>query len=78
MATDLEFDFPIIPPWRERYAPDVTTNHETVFSLLLPEPRPPRLNPEEHSEYRWLPKQQAIALASSWTNREAIAELVAK
>lgn len=77
-ATDLEFTFPIVPPWRERYAPDATTNHETVFSLLLPAPRAPRLDPAEHSEYRWLPKEEAIALASSWTNRDAIRRLVAE
>ena len=76
-ATDLEFTFPIVSPWRACYAPDVATNHETVFSLLLPKPRPPRLNPAEHSAYRWLPKAEAIALASSWTNRDAIRRLVA-
>ena len=75
-TTDLEFTFPIVPPWRERYAPDVTTNHETVFSLLLPAPRAPRLDPAEHSEYRWLPKSEALAMVSSWTNREAIQDLV--
>ncbi len=75
-ATDLMFTFPIVPPWRERYAPDVATNTETVFSLQLESPEAPRLNPREHLEYRWLPKAEAVELASSWTNREAIERLV--
>ncbi|MCK7580476.1 MAG: dihydroneopterin triphosphate diphosphatase [Chromatiales bacterium] len=29
--------FPILPPWRHRYAPDVVENLEHVFRVLLPE-----------------------------------------
>jgi dATP pyrophosphohydrolase len=31
-----------------------------------------RLDPAEHSEYLWLPANRAAALATSWTNRDAI------
>ena len=68
--------FPILPAWRARYAPDVRENLEHVFRLCLPERAAIRLNPAEHSEYQWLPKQEAAARATSWTNRDAILELV--
>lgn len=64
--------FPIVPPWRERYAPGVRENTEYWFALRLPGRRLIRLNPAEHRQYRWLPAVQALRLASSWTNRAAI------
>lgn len=64
--------FPILPAWRARYAPDVAENLEHHFTLELPVPRPVRLNPAEHTEYRWLPRDEAAAQATSWTNAEAI------
>lgn len=68
--------YPIHPAWRERYAPEVHHNLEHVFCLRLPEPRPVALEPAEHAEYRWLPREQAAALVSSDTDREAILALV--
>lgn len=64
--------FPILPAWRTRYAPGAHTNTEHWFALRLPQRRLPRLQADEHSEYRWLPYRQALRLASSWTNRKAI------
>ena len=68
--------FPIIQPWRVRYAPGVHYNREHWFGLWLPARRSVHLNPEEHSEMRWLPFFQAALLASSWTNRNAILQIV--
>lgn len=68
--------FPIVPPWRKRYAPDVDENVEHVFALLLPHSQRVCLNAAEHVEYRWASKSEALDLASSWTNREAIRKLV--
>ncbi len=68
--------FPIIHPWRVRYAPGVHYNREHWFGLWLPARRSVHLNPEEHSEMRWLPFFQAALLASSWTNRNAILQIV--
>ncbi len=65
-------EFSIKPPWRERYAPGTWANQEHWFALKLPGRRLVRLNPEEHSEYSWLPWSRAIQVASSWTNRDAI------
>jgi dATP pyrophosphohydrolase len=64
--------FPIIRAWRERYAPNVCFNREYWFALILERRRLIRLNPREHSEYRWLSVISAQTLATSWTNREAI------
>ena len=64
--------FPILPAWSARYAPGVCFNREHWFALRLPDRRLIRLNPAEHLEYRWLPTARAAALATSWTNRDAI------
>jgi dATP pyrophosphohydrolase len=74
--TGLTNTFPIAPDWRARYAPGVTHNDETVFALQLDSAREVRLNPAEHVSQLWLPREQAAAKASSWTNREAILALV--
>jgi dihydroneopterin triphosphate diphosphatase len=67
--------FPILPPWRRRYAPEVTENLEQVFRVCLPERHPIILNPAEHGEYEWLPRAVAAARVASWTNRDAILAL---
>ena len=67
--------FSILPPWRHRYAPNVTENVEHVFRVWLPERRPIVLNPAEHGEYQWLPRTAAAAKVASWTNRDAILNL---
>ncbi len=64
--------FPIIPPWRARYAPEARYNLEHWFQLLLPGRRTICLNAVEHLQHRWLPALQAARLATSWTNRDAI------
>jgi dATP pyrophosphohydrolase len=68
--------FSILPAWRGRYAPDVTTNLEHVFRLECPGRAVVTLNPREHGSYRWLPREEAAALASSWTNRDALLRFV--
>lgn len=68
--------FPIKPAWRHRYAPQVQENTEYVFRVGLPGRFPIILNPDEHTEYRWLPRQEAAARVSSYTNCEAILQFV--
>lgn len=72
---DIRREFPIVGPWRARYAPEATVNLEHWWQLCLPGRVPVRLSPAEHAEYRWLPVREAAALASSWTNRDAILRL---
>jgi len=68
--------FLILPAWRRRYAPDVTTNLEHVFRVEFPVRPAVILNPREHNSYRWLPCEGAAVLAASWTNREALLRFV--
>ena len=64
--------FEIYSIWRERYAPGVTHNQEHVFFVELAEKVDIQLDPSEHEEYMWLPRDEAIDLAFSYTNQEAI------
>jgi dATP pyrophosphohydrolase len=68
--------FSIHPAWRDRYAPDVTENIEHVFTLQLPGHVDITLNAAEHCRYAWLPRDAAMARASSDTNQAAIARHV--
>jgi dATP pyrophosphohydrolase len=71
-----EVRFPIVPPWRARYAPKVRFNHEHWFLLILPVRRMIRLNRSEHRQYRWMSAAQALNRASSWTNRAIIRDWI--
>ena len=64
--------FPIVPPWRARYAPTVHFNLEHWFLLELPARRTIRVSTREHRQYRWLSAAAAARRATSWTNRKAI------
>lgn len=64
--------FPIVPPWQQRYAPDVTENREYVFYAALAQRCPIVLDPEEHDAWAWLPRLEAARRVWSWTNRAAI------
>ena len=64
--------FRIAPEWRHRYAPGVKENVEHAFALRLPRALAPKLNPAEHRAHRWMPVAEAVAAASSWTDRAAM------
>lgn len=68
--------YPILPPWRARYAPEAAENREYVFLLELAEPCPIRLCPEEHDAVVWLPRLAAAQQVFSYTNREAVLAFV--
>ncbi|MAT65704.1 MAG: dihydroneopterin triphosphate diphosphatase [Gammaproteobacteria bacterium] len=72
----LQSRFPILPPWRERYAPEVSENREYVFAVCYATPPPIRLNPAEHRAWCWLPAAEAAVRAGSVTNRDAIRRLL--
>jgi len=71
----VENRYEIFQRWRSRYAPGVTHNTEHVFSLLVPEPLPVRLEPREHLRYEWLPWTEAAEKVFSWSNADAIRAL---
>jgi dATP pyrophosphohydrolase len=67
--------FPILPAWRDRYAPGTESNLEHWWYLALTAQQPVRLNAAEHKAYLWLPLEQAIDKVASWTNRAALERL---
>jgi dATP pyrophosphohydrolase len=70
--------FPIVPPWRARYAPTERFNHEYWFLLELGSRRTIRLNPKEHRQCRWMQADNAARRATSWTNRKIIREWMSR
>ena len=75
-ATGVVNRFAILPAWRARYAPGVAENLEHVFAVHLPGRVEVRLAPAEHSDWCWLPRAEAVARATSWTDREALKTLI--
>lgn len=67
--------YAIYPHWRHRYAPGVTHNTEHVFGLRVVSRFEPRLDPREHTGWRWLPWRDAADACFSWTNAQAIRRL---
>ena len=71
----LENIYDIYPAWLHRYAPGVTRNTEHVFGLRVPSGQAVRLNPREHTHWRWLPWREAADAVFSPSNAEAILHL---
>jgi dATP pyrophosphohydrolase len=67
--------YDVLPAFGKNYAPGVTRNLEHAFALKLRERASVTLSESEHVQYRWLTAAQAIALASSSTNRAVIQQL---
>jgi len=76
VATGQVNRFPILPAWRARYHPGVSENVEHVFVVQLPARVEVRIDPAEHRAWAWLPREEAIARASSWTDRAALKALL--
>lgn len=68
-------EFEIDPRWRDRYAPGVTTNDEYEYRFRLDSLCDVRIDLSEHAGYCWAPIDEAIEMAWSWTNREALEDL---
>ncbi|NHA16026.1 dihydroneopterin triphosphate diphosphatase [Thioalkalivibrio sp. XN279] len=77
---DLEMNhrFTIAPAWRHKFAPGVSENLEHAFALELPEPAPIRLDAAEHRAFAWLPLDEALSRASSWSNRAALQRIASE
>lgn len=67
--------FPILPEWRERYAPDVSENAEYLWYLEVAAVCDVTLSPTEHTAFRWMGLEEAIETVTSGTNREALERL---
>jgi dATP pyrophosphohydrolase len=68
----IENVYAIYPRYLHRYPPGVTHNTEHVFGLCVPPGCAVALNPREHTEFRWLPWEQAAKACLSRSNAEAI------
>ena len=64
--------YEIYPRWRSRYAPGVTHNTEHLFGLRISDRVVPRLDPREHTSFKWLPYREAADACFSPSNAEAI------
>jgi dihydroneopterin triphosphate diphosphatase len=67
--------YEILPSFGKKYAPGITRNMEHAFALKLLTRVPVALSEHEHLQFRWLLAGEAIALASSSTNRAVIQQL---
>lgn len=68
--------YPIHVAWLAKFAAGTKENTEHVFTWQLPTIDAVRLDPDEHAEYRWLTRDEALKLASSQTDRDAITRFV--
>ena len=67
--------FTIDPRWLHKYPDGVTENLEYEWHYRLPVAIDIAFDPEEHSEWCWVPIDEAIERVWSWTNREALEQL---
>jgi dihydroneopterin triphosphate diphosphatase len=67
--------YDILPSFGKKYAPGITRNLEHSFALKLLHRVPVRLAEREHVQYRWMSASDAVAMASSSTNRAVIQQL---
>lgn len=67
-------NYEIFPHLRHRYAPDTLRNTEHWFCLALPHERQVVIS--EHLSWCWLDALHAAQLTKSWSNRQAIEQLV--
>ena len=67
--------FPILPEWRERYAPNINENVEYLWYMEVAAVCEINLNEVEHAAFCWMELEEAIGTVASWTNREALVRL---
>ena len=64
--------FVIDTRWRDRFEPGVVENVEFEWHYRLPAPVAITVSENEHSEYVWVPNDEAAERVWSWTNRDAV------
>jgi dATP pyrophosphohydrolase len=67
--------YEVLPSFGKVYAPGITRNLEHAFSLRLAQRVPVTLSDSEHVQFRWTSGVDAVATASSSTNRAVIEQL---
>lgn len=71
-TTGISRSFQIIPEWQYRFEQGVTRNREYLFYCLLDQECTISLDPNEHTDYQWLPIAEAKQQVWSWTNKLAL------
>lgn len=61
--------------WINRFPPGAVENVEFEWRYRLPRPVDVKLCSDEHSEFIWLPLDEAIDRVWSWTNKDALRNL---
>ena len=74
--TGIRRSYEILEQWQYKFPSGVIRNYENLFFCYLPERIEITLDPKEHTEYQWLPHDEAIEKAYSWTNKLAIQMLI--
>ena len=67
--------YSILEPWLHRYPPNTLRNREHLFFCELEHKPLIRLNPAEHTEFKWLNFRAAAETVFSWSNRLAFESL---
>lgn len=71
-----EYVFEIYEMWKHKYEDGVTHNTEHVYKLLLNDKVDIKLDNAEHDSYEWVARVKAAEKVFSYTNRQAIFELI--
>ena len=74
--TGISRQFAIDPRWRDRFAPGTVENVEYEYQYRLADRLSVSLSDDEHSECEWLPVDEAADRVWSWTNKEALRQLM--
>ena len=74
--TGISRQFAIDPRWRNRFAPGTVENIEYEYQYRLADRLSVSLSDDEHSECEWLPVDEAADRVWSWTNKEALQQLM--
>jgi dATP pyrophosphohydrolase len=67
--------FAIDTRWVNRFPPGAVENIEFEWRFRVAQPVDIQLCDDEHSEFAWLPLDEAIERAWSWTNKDALRNL---
>ena len=70
--TGVRRSYEILEQWRYKFPPGVKRNFENLFFCELPMRVDITIDPKEHTDFEWLPYEQAIEKVYSWTNKLAI------
>jgi dATP pyrophosphohydrolase len=74
--TGISRQFAIDPRWRDRFPPGTVENVEYEYHYRLADRLSVSLSDDEHSECEWLPVDEAADRVWSWTNKEALQQLM--